>query len=511
MADEFNPVIRTLRLHWFSVRPCFDLLSPNARTDSANTFLSEDRYYSCDHDCAAFRARRLGRRFKQERRVGNSSYAPHGFWATYMSNVAGPEYRGPWRGLAPMRIQFRDGEKPWVRVASAVAGSFQPELATIRAFPNCYLFPIGWTAGVVIEIRGKLSLDTCARLVQTLRRENVFECREKGPASLEQLLRSFHDAVRGEFVTPRPAQRGEVAANPYLVAVPLEFDDQGSFWGTVEVPKETLIPLLAGGPLPEEKQPLIMHDTNTLSMTVLNRGTILFASRPEYERIVPGCAGSNFKNSLLITMLMQKFCQSAFGHRNRIVTAMRAEVLETFRLLANIWERPHYRKICEVHTGIQKMRAEAFAQPPLTVTFNFDHVTFTGAAIGVNPQFNQDRQGNGSTSQPRGIMSSFNFNAPVTNAAIGDHATFMQNLQNVTVQQLASDLSQVHAVATERATNDAEKADAEKIGAAATEAHNGSKEKAVALLREVGIWGWGLIKELASSMAAASLKSLIGI
>lgn len=108
-------------------------------------------------------------------------------------------------------------------------------------------------------------------------------------------------------------------------------------------------------------------------------------------------------------------------------------------------------------------------------------------------------------------MSSFNFNAPVTNAAIGDHATFMQNLQNIRVEQLASDLEKVRIVANQRASTEMERADAEKLGAAAKEAGNGNKEKAVSLLRQVGKWGWGLLTDLAGSMAAESLKALVGL
>jgi len=110
-----------------------------------------------------------------------------------------------------------------------------------------------------------------------------------------------------------------------------------------------------------------------------------------------------------------------------------------------------------------------------------------------------------------GHMSSFNFNAPVTNAAIGDHATFMQNLQNIRVEQLASDLEKVRIVANQRASTEMERADAEKLGAAAKEAGNGNKEKAVSLLRQVGKWGWGLLTDLAGSMAAESLKALVGL
>ena len=510
MTDLFNPVIRTLRLHWFSVRPCFDLLNPDARTASANTFLSEDLYYTRDHSCPGFEVRRLGRRFQEERRIGQMIYRPHGFWAVYMSRVAGEDYRGLWRGLAPMRIQLNQQSNPCVRIQSTFVDTLSPELVTIRAFPNCYLFPIGWTAGIVVEATGQFSLDTCTRLVQGLRREQVFQCRDGGVVSLDMLLRGMHDTIRKEFVNSRPAQRGEEAANPYLVALPLVFDDQGSFWGDIQVPKDTLATMLAGGPLPEDKQPLITRDVRSLNLTVLNRGTFVLSARPEHDWNVPGCACSNFKNALLITMLMQKFTQNSFGHRNKIVQEMRKVVLETFRQLENFCNKTHYRRICESHSGIQRMSAEAHSQPPYIPTTIFNIGTLTGA-VGVNPQFIQGIQSPGNTPQGVNMGSTFNFNAPVTNAAIGDHATFMQNLQSVSVQQLASDLTQVHNVATQRASNDTEKADAQKLGDAATEAHNGSKEKAVALLRQVGTWGWNLIKELASSMAADSLKALIGV
>jgi hypothetical protein len=70
-------------------------------------------------------------------------------------------------------------------------------------------------------------------------------------------------------------------------------------------------------------------------------------------------------------------------------------------------------------------------------------------------------------------------------------------------------LGKVYDAAKERASTEGERADAEKLGTAANEAGKGNKDRAIQVLRQVGNWGWALVKELATSMASESLKSLL--
>jgi hypothetical protein len=88
------------------------MLNPAGRTPFAHSFLSEDHYYQEDHRGSRYELRRLGRRFQLERRIGEDRFfEPHGFWGLYMARVAHPDYRGIWKGLAPMRFVFGGDKK----------------------------------------------------------------------------------------------------------------------------------------------------------------------------------------------------------------------------------------------------------------------------------------------------------------------------------------------------------------------------------------------------------------
>jgi hypothetical protein len=276
--------------------------------------------------------------------------------------------------------------------------------------------------------------------------------------------------------------------------------------------------LIAAGPVGEEKRPLITADTHTLAMTVLNRGTFLLSSTPERQARVPGCSSSNLKNALLIAMLMQKFHQNSRGHRNPIVTAMRNEVGETFRQLENFWNKPHFLKICEMHAGIAKMRQEPSTPAQVTI-YNFNRSVFENTVIGPGGRFvqasgsaeNSERQSREGF-QTGGEMSNFTFNnSPITNSLIGDYGTFNQNVQKMSIEQLGADLKRAQTRADQEASTDEQKADAKNIADAAAEAVKGNKSKVAEYLYKVGKWGWEIFKEVGSSLAVESLKSMAGL
>jgi len=516
MAETFNPMMHELRLHWFVARPCFDLLNPAARTPFAHSFLSEDLYYQADQQGSHFTLRRLGRRFQFARRIGKDRlFKPHGFWSLYMTRVANPEYRGIWKGLAPMRFVF-DGDKqaPLLRIEPAFAAAMK---VSLRAFPSCYLFPIGWVAGVVIAANGGVPLKECGDLTERLRNEEAFLWQGRS-VRLGEVLDGLHEMIRSELVVARGSHNSTDAANPYLVASPLKFEGQRSFGGRTQVDAKQIATVVAGGLLPEGREPLITSDTYTLAMTVLNRGTFLMAQSPEREANVPGCSSSNLKNALLITMLMQKFHQNSRGHRNPIVMAMRNEVGETFRQLENFWNKPHFLKICRTHAGIAKMLEEQVTPAQVTI-YNFNQSVFENTAIGSQPQLvygsdaGGDSQGLNPQNSRKGVeMSNFTFtNNQMTNNLIGDYGTFNQNVQNMSIEQLGSDLKRAQTRANKEASTDAEKADAKNISDAAEEAVKGNRGKVAEYLYKVGKWGWNILKEVGSAIAVESLKQAAGI
>jgi hypothetical protein len=365
MAECFNPVVRTLRLHWFSARPCFQLLDPAAGAPFARKFMCEEQYYREDQaHPPLFDLRRLGRRFQEERHVGKDAfsqqvYRPHGFWSIYMSRVAHPDYQGVWKGLAPMRFLFRGKPSaPLVRIRPEFAESLKPQVQHLRAYPTCYLFPIGWAVGIVVQAEGEVALANVPGVVDRLRREPAFLGRGGIPLPLDRLLRGLHEVIREEFLGPRTSSTLEQDGNPYLVASPLKFDDQGSFQGQTLLDADGITAMLAGGPLANEKKLLITPGNGSIAMTALNRGTFVMASLPELEPRVPGCSSSNMKNALLITTLMQKFHQISLGHTSVEVAKMRGNIVDTFEKLENCWNKPHFQKVCDAHTGIRKMRVK---------------------------------------------------------------------------------------------------------------------------------------------------------
>jgi hypothetical protein len=520
MNTSFNPDVYRLRLHWFTARPSFDLLNPAGRTPFANTFLSEDRYYQTDVKGEHFRLRRLGRRFQMERRLDEDhNFEAHGFWSLYMSRVAHPDYRGIWRGLAPMRVVFGgDKEAPLLRLDPTFARTSTK--ARLRVYPNCYLFPIGWTAGMVIQADGNVPLEECCDLAERLGTEKAFLWRGR-QACLNDVLDRLHEMIRGELVVTRGAHNSGETTKPYLVLTPLRFDGQESFWGNTLVDRERITTMLAGGPLSEGKAPLTTPNTSMLTITVLNRGTFLMSRLPEHEANVPGCSSSNLKNSLLITTIMQKFHQNSRGHRNPLVVAMRNEVGETFRQMASFWTKQYFLKIGEAHAGIARMREEPMVASQVTNIYFTDSV-LNNAAIGNRAQIvDGAAAGNGFAGanqngpQEGEHMSNITLNnSPIGNAVVGDYGTFNQNVQTMNIEQLASDLKKAQARADTEASTDEQKVDAKNIAEAAAEAAKGAtanKGKVAEYLHKVGAWGWKILKEVGPTLASVGLKLAVGL
>jgi hypothetical protein len=40
------------------------------------------------------------------------------------------------------------------------------------------------------------------------------------------------------------------------------------------------------------------------------------------------------------------------------VAKMRGNIVDTFEKLENCWNKPHFQKVCDAHTGIRKMRVK---------------------------------------------------------------------------------------------------------------------------------------------------------
>jgi hypothetical protein len=501
MPVGFNPVVRTLRFHWFSARPCLEFLLPASLSEFGAGFLHPDCYYSADqtHECVTLK--RLGRRSLAARTgLEGKELTPHRFWSVYMSKVAGPDYRGFWNGLAPMRLAFRDQPpQRLVRISPTFSMPESAPFSGIKVFPNCYLTPIGWVAGIVVEIKSNFTLDRTPALVRSLRTEAAFQFLDH-PVTLETLFKKLHETIRRVLILP-VSQRDFDWPRPYLVASPIHFDRQRDFHGRLGFDLNTILQILDEDADFDEKPALVRRNARVLALTLLNRGSFLMAQAPEDRPSAPRCALSNLKNSLLVITLMHRFHKAFRGHRSLAAQNMCDEVEKTLKQLQSSWEAPHFHQIFNAHTGIRKMVQRQYA-----VEYRFDNAKIFYPAIGDNAQVVAEPTTPIRKSRKERQMSSFTFNNnTMTNNAIGDHATIVQNLDAATLSQLGK----VSDVAAERASTDDEKADAARLKEAAAEAEAGRKEGAVAHLRQLGSWGWSLMKEVISGTAAELIKKAV--
>lgn len=321
--------------------------------------MNEDAYYQADRTSQNLVWQRLGRRFQFLRKVGDKHYQPHKFWSVYMDKVANPNYRGEWKGLAPMRLAFKNGKQSQTPgFDAAFSASLKPQITDIRAYPNCYLFPIGWTAGVVIQAEGQFAFASIPSLVSKLRAGTVFRL---GAASrtLEQVLGNYSDSIRSALIDQKRPQAPDQSGGPYLALGLIDFEGQNDFQKPGHVDRDLALRMLTGGAVPEDQKLLITPGIQSLVMTVLNRGTLVIPGDPKDTPMNPACSLSNLKNALLITMLMQKFHHNSFRHKSAAVAAMRVDVMNTFQQLENFWQKPAFRAVCDAHAGIRKMRESA--------------------------------------------------------------------------------------------------------------------------------------------------------
>lgn len=426
-----------------------------------------------------------------------------------MSQVAGADYRGPWKGLAPMRLivngepkENGEPKKPLLLVDPEFPADALMPLSRITAFPNCYLTPIGWVAGVVVDIKSHFTFDRIPALVHRLRTEAAFLFHGRS-VTLERLLRELHETIRSVLVVSM-SQRTIDWPRPYLAVSPIHFDRQDRFHGLMGVDQRTIMQILDDEGAPEAKPALVRRHARAIAVTVLNRGSFLMTHAPQERPAAPRCALSNLKDSLLITALMHRFHKAFRGHRALAAQEMCDEVEKTMSQLLSSWDAPHFHQICDAHTGIQKMIARK-----TSIEYRFDRSKIYYPAIGPSPRVITESSGklrrDAPAEEPQ--MSSFNFNNnTMTNTAIGDHATIIQNLD---ASSLAADLAKVRDAAANRASTPDEHADAARLKDAAAEAQAGRKEGAISHLRQLGDWGWSLLKELISATTAETIKKLV--
>jgi hypothetical protein len=499
----FNPVFREFRIHWLSVRSCFDFLSAHSLSPLGKQLLNPEHYYKADLDDPLLRITRLGRRSHSVRTIyldGKKVLLdPHGFWRKYMTNVAADEYRGHWFGLAPMRVQFKD--LPEARLLRVRPEFLRQVLATspagtkIRVFPKAYLFPIGWAVGVVVGVEiparepdsetNSLTLDTTSSLVRRLRADEAFLF-QNGAATLDGVLQQLHALVGGRLLSKYRNDVSRDAINVYGVSSPVSFEEQEKFNGDTPVDVARIGSLVTGDPLISTFQPLVTRSSHIFALTVFNRGTVLIsASDPKgcgeqdndelsIERS-PACLLSGMKGALLMTNVMQKFHQAARGHANPAVRDMREQVSETFEQLKSSYSSPHFHAICANHAALKKMQ-----------------------------QFKSGSQFNLTIEEL--TMSKYEFKNKIENAAIGDNATFIQNVDSAV---LAKDLAKIRDAMSLQASTEEQKQDVVHVEAATELAQKGDKQGALTRLRSMSAWGWDVLKELTSSIAAETLKELI--
>src|SRR5258708_3497151 len=229
----FNPNVNVFRIHWFAVRPCFELASSSRSLSKFGAgVLHPGRYYDDKtNDPSLFSLSTLGRRSQVTRRVNGKKLNPHKFWSLYMSGVASEGFRGVWNGLAPMHFQFKpeSGKK---MLALLPEMSLHPDqllagVTKIRAFPKAYLCPAGWTVAVSAEIEGAFPFNGLPALIGKLRSEQVFLYRGN-PASLNDVLREMNLVIRGALLNSGEPQVEDKLAI-YRVSSPVAFQDQQEF------------------------------------------------------------------------------------------------------------------------------------------------------------------------------------------------------------------------------------------------------------------------------------------
>jgi VIT1/CCC1 family predicted Fe2+/Mn2+ transporter len=368
----FNPVINALSVHWFSVQPCFNVVTRKGLSRIAKKALDSTQYYAEDIPDKAqpgrFALLKLGRRYQRAHRINATTYKPHKFWSRYMSRVASENYRGAWNGLAPLRFEFFNrpggllGLPPGFTLQAALP---KPSLVAVRAFPRAYLCPLGWIVAINVEFRGEFSFAEAARLVEELRGrpDFLFQGRQ---TTVEEALRSMHDLVR-DFVMEDRRKEDYSETEIYTVCSPLVFADQDLFNGVrEELDMGQVTRLIANQEQFPNDRLCVTRRVQALTVTAFNRGTLVITRPPKGKDHAPACGLSNLEGLLQMTSMMQKYHAESKGYRSREVALMRDEVAATFKRLREAYKTAHFLDLCAEPGGHPGLLA--LLEPPAPPT-----------------------------------------------------------------------------------------------------------------------------------------------
>lgn len=572
----FNPVVSHFRIHFFSARPCFNFSTGASLSDFGKSFMAPEKYYASDPEMQqpspaqpsngnsksgggpqpAFSLHRLGRRSQYDRLASTRNKA-HKFWSAYMSKVADDEHRGRWLGLAPLRAQFKD--MPQHRLLRLRQDSIQPAINAalqptqsqvslkLSAFPKLYLCPIGWAAGVVVDVKGDLPFEKLHVITDLVRTQPVFVFRnEPNLLQLDQVLIAMHRMVRDALLVTDRRHPANEAARSYMVCSPLTFQSQLDFAGDEDIDVASILRVLEQNPsLADEDRRTVSPTPRSFTVTRFNRGTMrITATLGDLDHQSPECALSNLKNCLLMTALMEQFHSDAAGHASPAVQQMREEVELTFALLKNAWKSPHFHTVCKRDSGLLKMMKSA-----VTNVFNFIHSNFQDVAIGDSakivagldparrsvylssrremekmesaadePDELYETKAQEPVPQPVNsikeatMASKYSFTSnTITNAAIGDNATqIVQGWSTDELQKFAQDLLRLKPEIEKRAVSPEQKQDAQTVEGIRQDAAQGNRSAVIEKLKKLGKWGWDTLKELGVSIAVETLKKAVG-
>jgi hypothetical protein len=289
-----------------------------------------------------------------------------------MSAVAADNSRGTWFGLAPLRVVFkqREGKHALCLPPKFTIPVKTPSLSEVRvrAYPKAYIWPIGWTVGVVVQIEGTFSLSEVPSILDHLRSDSVFLAAGR-VTTLNGGVLELDSAIRSVFLQKNAPISAE-ELNLYSTSSPIAFEGQRSFDGSaVELDLSCISTIIGTGAMVQDNRRILTRTPDKVAMTAFNRGTFQITRlRPKDEtdeanERSPACALSNLKNSLLMTSLMQKYQQKSIGRSDPATLQMRSEIPKTFEALHSAWENPHFRQICAHNQGVQKLLAAARSQP----------------------------------------------------------------------------------------------------------------------------------------------------
>jgi len=226
----------------------------------------------------------------------------------------------------------------------------------VEAFPKAYLCPIGWVVGAVAELRGRFLLTEIPLLVERLRSEPVF-LYKGNQATLDYALLQMHALVRSAFLIEK-VPRGHTKLEIYTVCSPLSFDGQESFSEKAGLNFPVVFQIIGRD---SDARQVVTRKRNASTVTVLNRGTMLFTRliTGEDAQLQPSCGLSNLKNLLMMTAIMQKYHEQTKDHINLDVRKMRRSVAKSFMRLVGCWKSPHFKEMTapgeKENLGLSKM------------------------------------------------------------------------------------------------------------------------------------------------------------